>query len=129
MQIPFASLIRTYMTVWGSPFSVLIGSGAHRNSSECATRRFPLFEMIPSMGGPVVPHKLHGGKAHHRSVALMHEVGTCRMGKTAADSVLNGHGHAWEVRNLYVADGASFVGHADKNPTHTIMARERSPGG
>jgi len=74
--------------------------------------------MIEAMGG-IVGTK---GRSEGESVALMHEVGTARMGASATDSVLNSRGHAWDVRNLYVADGASFTGHADKNPTHTIMA-------
>jgi len=78
-------------------------------------------EMITAMGGkPQVYTNAEGGfiqgASHH------HEVGTARMGAKPADSVLNAFGHAWDVRNLYVADGASFASHASKNPTHTIMA-------
>lgn len=78
-----------------------------------------LREMISTMGGRVTyaPGELlmDGGEAFH-------EVGTARMGSSPRDSVLNAFGHAWDVRNLYVADGAGFAGHACKNPTETIMA-------
>ena len=76
-----------------------------------------LREMIAAMGGKVssVLPLLKGGEA-------LHEVGTARMGMKPRDSVLNSFGHAWDVRNLYVADGACFASHACKNPTETIMA-------
>jgi choline dehydrogenase-like flavoprotein len=81
-----------------------------------------LSDMVSAMGGVPLSSPAGGTDAATRSVALMHEAGTARMGATANDSVLNSWGYAWDVRNLYVTDGASFTGHADKNPTHTIMA-------
>jgi len=44
------------------------------------------------------------------------------MGDDPATSALNSHCQAHDVRNLFVADGGSFVSQADKNPTWTIMA-------
>jgi len=79
-------------------------------------------EMISAMGGTMSVAGQTAGNPRPGDVTLMHETGTARMGAMARDSVLNPRGHAWDVRNLYVADGASFTGHADKNPTHTIMA-------
>jgi choline dehydrogenase-like flavoprotein len=74
-------------------------------------------EFIAAMGGRVTfKHRTPVGGSG------MHEVGTARMGFKPNDSVLNSFGHAWDVRNLYIADGASFSGHACKNPTETIMA-------
>lgn len=54
--------------------------------------------------------------------AIIHEVGTIRMGDDPASSVLNKYCQAHDVRNLFVADAAPFVGNPDKNPTHTIIA-------
>jgi choline dehydrogenase-like flavoprotein len=54
--------------------------------------------------------------------AVIHEVGCVRMGDDPRDSVLNRFCQAHDVRNLFVADGGPFVSHADKNPTHTIIA-------
>src|SRR6185312_1966242 len=79
-------------------------------------------EMISAMGGVPNTQSPFDSSSLPRGTQLMHETGTARMGATATDSVLNSFGHAWDIRNLYVADGASFAGHADKNPTHTIMA-------
>ena len=57
-----------------------------------------------------------------RGGAIIHEVGTVRMGSDARTSVLNKHCQAHDVKNLFVADGAPFVSNPDKNPTHTIIA-------
>ncbi|MEZ5361194.1 MAG: GMC family oxidoreductase [Bryobacterales bacterium] len=51
-----------------------------------------------------------------------HEVGCCRMGKDRKTSVLNGQSQAWEVPNLFVADGSSFTTFPEKNPTLTLTA-------
>ena len=57
-----------------------------------------------------------------RGGAIIHEVGTVRMGDDVQTSVLNKFCQAHEVKNLFVADAAPFVSNADKNPTHTIVA-------
>jgi choline dehydrogenase-like flavoprotein len=57
-----------------------------------------------------------------RGGAIIHEVGTVRMGDDPKTSPLNKFCQAHEVKNLFVADAAPFVGNPDKNPTHTIVA-------
>jgi choline dehydrogenase-like flavoprotein len=57
-----------------------------------------------------------------RGGAIIHEVGTVRMGDDPQTSPLNKYCQAHEVKNLFVADAAPFVSNADKNPTHTIVA-------
>jgi len=57
-----------------------------------------------------------------RGGAIIHEVGTIRMGSDPRSSVLNKFCQAHDVKNLFVADAAPFVGNPDKNPTHTIVA-------
>jgi choline dehydrogenase-like flavoprotein len=53
---------------------------------------------------------------------IIHEVGTARMGADPKTSVLNGYCQAYDVKNLFVTDGAPLVTNPDKNPTLTIMA-------
>ena len=81
-------------------------------------------EIITAMGGTVVGGKVEtdGAKAIARGGQIIHEVGTCRMGAAAQSSVLNQWGQSWEVKNLFVTDGAPFVSNADKNPTLSILA-------
>ena len=53
---------------------------------------------------------------------LIHEVGTARMGGDPKKSVLNKFNQAWDVKNLFVTDGACYVSSANQNPTLTMMA-------
>ncbi len=80
--------------------------------------------LISEMGGEVwspMPGKEQGyGIA--QGGQIIHELGTVRMGTSAADSAVNGWCQAWDVRNLFVTDGGPFVSQADKNPTWTILA-------
>lgn len=52
----------------------------------------------------------------------IHEMGTARMGRDPATSVLNGWGQAHEVPNLFVSDGAVMTSSASMNPSLTYMA-------
>jgi choline dehydrogenase-like flavoprotein len=54
--------------------------------------------------------------------AIIHELGTARMGNDPKTSVLNKNCQAHDVKNLFVADAAPFVTNPDKNPTLSIMA-------
>jgi choline dehydrogenase-like flavoprotein len=76
------------------------------------------------MGGEVwssMPTKEQGyGIANGGSI--IHELGTVRMGSDPKTSALNAQCQAWDVKNLFVADGGPFVSQADKNPTWTILA-------
>jgi choline dehydrogenase-like flavoprotein len=53
---------------------------------------------------------------------IIHELGCTRMGDDPRTSVLNRNLQAHDCRNLFVADGGSFVSQCDKNPTWTILA-------
>lgn len=53
---------------------------------------------------------------------FVHELGGARMGRDPRTSVLNPVNQSWDVRNLFVLDGACFVTAGWQNPTHTIMA-------
>jgi choline dehydrogenase-like flavoprotein len=74
--------------------------------------------LIEAMGGTVRSSKPAldpGGK-------VIHEVGGALMGADAKTSVCNGWNQTWDVKNLFLSDGAPFASNADKNPTLTIMA-------
>jgi choline dehydrogenase-like flavoprotein len=51
-----------------------------------------------------------------------HLMGTARMGKDPANSVVNEWGRAHDVKNLFIVDGSIFVTSAGVNPTNTIQA-------
>ena len=54
--------------------------------------------------------------------AAVHEMGTARMGKDPASSVLNGFNQAHQVPNLFVTDGACMSSSSCVNPSLTYMA-------
>ena len=51
-----------------------------------------------------------------------HLMGTCRMGRDPARSVVNEWGRSHDVNNLFIVDGSIFVTSAGVNPTCTIQA-------
>jgi choline dehydrogenase-like flavoprotein len=51
-----------------------------------------------------------------------HPMGTCRMGRDPAKTVVNPFGEAHEVRNLFVADASVFPSCMGVNPQISIMA-------
>ncbi|HJZ69539.1 MAG TPA: GMC oxidoreductase, partial [Blastocatellia bacterium] len=53
---------------------------------------------------------------------IIHELGTARMGNDPKTSLLNKFNQSWDVKNLFVVDGAAFVTSANQNPTLTILA-------
>jgi choline dehydrogenase-like flavoprotein len=54
--------------------------------------------------------------------AAIHECGGARMGTDPANSVLNEVNQSWDIPNLFVTDGASFVSNSTVGPALTIMA-------
>jgi choline dehydrogenase-like flavoprotein len=53
---------------------------------------------------------------------IIHEVGCVRMGTSPDNSVVNRFCQVHDCPNVFSADGGPFASHADKNPTHTIIA-------
>ena len=52
----------------------------------------------------------------------IHEMGTARMGRDPATSVLNAHNQCHAVPNVYVPDGSCMASSACQNPSITYMA-------
>jgi choline dehydrogenase-like flavoprotein len=52
----------------------------------------------------------------------IHEMGTARMGRDPASSVLNGRNQVWDAPNVFVTDGACMTSSACQNPSLTYMA-------
>ncbi len=63
-----------------------------------------------------------GGTDLWSSKRTAHTVGTCRMGTSPAESVLDPWGKSWDVPNLWVADNSVFPTSLAANPALTIMA-------
>ncbi|GEO09602.1 GMC oxidoreductase [Segetibacter aerophilus] len=52
----------------------------------------------------------------------IHEMGTARMGRDPKTSILNGNNQIWDVKNVFVTDGACMTSNACQNPSLTYMA-------
>jgi choline dehydrogenase-like flavoprotein len=53
---------------------------------------------------------------------VIHEMGTARMGRDPKTAVLNGNNQCWDVKNVFVTDGACMTSTACQNPSITYMA-------
>ena len=80
-------------------------------------------ELLEAMGGKVKPFaEADVFKSMKPGGSVIQEVGGAIMGSDAAASVTNQWSQTWDVKNVFLADGAPFASTADKNPTLTIMA-------
>ncbi len=103
---------------WGIP--VLKITCTHSDNDEKIYRDFfaRALELLHAAGGEVAHAEPHIGVPG----ALIHEVGTCRMGSDRRSSVLNSSCQTHDIPNLFVFGGGCFVTTGDKHPTLTMMA-------
>jgi choline dehydrogenase-like flavoprotein len=89
---------------------------------QCAHMQKTFAEIIEAMGGRAATPPLPGDQAIKQGGVIIHEVGGAIMGSEAGKSVTNSYGQSWDMKNLFITDGAILPSNADKNPTLTIMA-------
>lgn len=119
----FCDLDPTVKDQWGIPVLRFHWKWGEAETRQAAHAITTFLEVIDRMGGkPVGPVERDGRKAISKGGEIIHEVGTARMGSAAKNSVVDGFGRSWAVRNLFVADGAVMVSSPDKNPTLSILA-------
>jgi choline dehydrogenase-like flavoprotein len=103
---------------WGMPIPVLDCSH-HENEHKIARRATSdAVAMLEAAGFvDIKPHPaiLPPGTG-------VHEMGTVRMGRDPATSVLNGYNQAHDVNNLFVTDGSCMTSTGCVNPSLTYMA-------
>jgi len=108
---------------WGIPALRFHWKWSEHETRQAAHMQNTFADLIEAMGGRVQkPPEQNGAKAIAPGGSISHEVGGAIMGDNQHTTVVNKWCQAWDVANLFVADGASFPSSADKNPTLTIMA-------
>ncbi len=63
-----------------------------------------------------------GARTTHHVYRYAHLVGTCRMGFTPQDSVVDQWCRSWDVPNLFICDGSVLPTQGSSNPALTISA-------
>jgi len=119
----FADLDPSVKDKWGIPVLRFHWkwSSHEINQANHAIKTFTA--LIEAMGG-TVRSTSGGGKDHYlrQPGEIIHEVGGAIIGSDPKKSVCNQFNQTWDVKNLFLCDGAPFASNADKNPTLTIMA-------
>lgn len=108
---------------WGIPTLRFHWRWSEHETRQAAHMQKTFSDIIDAMGGRVLGKvETDGRKAIAPGGYIIHEVGGAIMGDDPKSSVVNQWGQAWDVKNLFLTDGAPFPSNADKNPTLTIMA-------
>ncbi len=114
----FVELDRQVVDKWGMPV-LKINHPFDDHDHKMFKRIRQTYEEIFKAAGAV---DVRLPEAEDTPGASIHEMGTAHMGDDSKTSVLNGFNQAWDVKNLFVTDGAAFTSGSHKNPTATIMA-------
>ncbi len=119
----FCELDPKVVDKWGIPVLRFSWKWSDHETRQVAHMQKTFADWIEAMGGT---NKTRPDPDGRKAIAgggfIIHEVGGTIMGADAATSVTNSGGQTWDVKNVFVADGAVFASNADKNPTLTIMA-------
>ena len=116
--------------VWGRPAG-RVTYAPHRHELAASEHWAPLLERVLrdagaewSVSSTSPPRDAPGAEAHPLGLApaSRHVMGTCRMGRDPATSVVGPEGRFHDVENLLCADSSVFVTSAGYGPTLTLMA-------
>ena len=108
---------------WGIPVLRFHWKWSDYEFRQVAHMHQTLKELFEDMGGIVTSSIDPTGKTGiDRGGETHHEIGGAIMGEDRNTSVTNQYSQCWDVKNLFIADGATFASSSDKNPTITIMA-------
>jgi choline dehydrogenase-like flavoprotein len=104
---------------WGNPlavFEVRYSDNEHTMLEEARKDAIAMLEAAGAIN--ITSNPVNLTKPGNR----IHEMGSARMGRDPATSVLNGWCQAHDVPNLFITDGAFMVSSACQNPSLTYMA-------
>jgi choline dehydrogenase-like flavoprotein len=108
---------------WGIPVLRFHWKWSEHETRQAAHMQKTFADIIEAMGGRVRGKvETDGANAIAPGGSIIHEVGGAIMGADPKTSVTDRWCQTWDVKNLFLTDGAPFPSNADKNPTLTIMA-------
>ena len=108
---------------WGIPVARFHWKWSEHELNQAVHAKKTFKALIEAMGGTVRDSTdFRPEKSIQNPGYIIHEVGGAIIGDDPAKSVCNQWNQAWDVKNLFLCDGAPFASNADKNPTLTIMA-------
>jgi choline dehydrogenase-like flavoprotein len=108
---------------WGIPVLRFHWKWSDHETRQAAHMQKTFADIVQAMGGRVMGKVQNdGAEAIAPGGFIIHEVGGAIMGADRQTSVTNQWCQTWDVKNLFLTDGAVFASNADKNPTLTIMA-------
>jgi choline dehydrogenase-like flavoprotein len=108
---------------WGIPVAPFHWKWSSHELNQALHAKRTFASLIETMGGRVLESKDYKAEqAIEKPGSIIHEVGGAICGSDAKTSVVNRFNQTWDVKNLFLCDGAPFASNADKNPTLTIMA-------
>jgi len=104
---------------WGNPLAVFEVRYSDNEYTMLEEARKDAIAMLEAAGAiNITSNPVNLTKPGNR----IHEMGSARMGRDPATSVLNGWCQAHDVPNLFITDGAFMVSSACQNPSLTYMA-------
>ena len=112
------SLDKLVKDKWGLP---VLSMDASIRENELNMRKDILIEIKAMLENAGVKNVTTGDSGHAIGHGI-HEMGSARMGKDAATSVLNAYNQLWDCKNVFVTDGACMTSSACQNPSLTYMA-------
>ena len=103
---------------WGIPAAHLDVRWRENETAMEADMQVGVAEMLEAAGCTNV--RTHGSR--NPPGHCIHEMGGARMSRTPRDGVLNQWNQSWDVKNVFVTDGAAMASCACQNPSITYMA-------
>ena len=117
----YADLDPNVKDQWGIPVLRFHWKWSDHEINQAKHAEETFAELIQAVGGTVRSRGKRGDSLENPG-HIIHEVGGALIGDDPKKSVCNQWNQTWDVKNVFLCDGAPFASNADKNPTLTIMA-------